>query len=115
MHADFVSACGNLRSRQYGIPVVERLRAKKVVGRIVPAVATTTALATALVGLEIIKVIRLAAAMQGVAAAAKDCLQSGRSALSARHMQWLGGDKDRPTTGMRGGIARPLVAVHPPI
>lgn len=129
MHADFVAACGNLRSRQYGIPVVERLRAKKVVGRIVPAVATTTALATALVGLELLKVIRLEGAVRATTAKGGEAAlvgkeggvppgelrRLGRSALSMQHLQWLGEDAGKDKGQIRGGIARPLVSVAPPV
>lgn len=45
-HMAFIAAAGNLRARQYRIPEADAMKAKLIVGRIVPAVATTTALAT---------------------------------------------------------------------
>ncbi len=52
----FIAAAGNLRARQYRIPEADFMTAKQIVGRIVPAIATTTALATGLVMLELYKV-----------------------------------------------------------
>jgi len=57
-HMQFISAAGNLRARQYRIPEADLMQAKLIVGRIVPAIATTTALATGLVMLELYKVLQ---------------------------------------------------------
>ena len=54
-HMDFIAATGNLRARNYGIGEVDGLRAKLIAGRIIPAIATATALATGLVSLELFK------------------------------------------------------------
>ena len=56
-HMRFIAAAGNLRARQYRIPEADFMQAKQIVGRIVPAIATTTALATGLVMLELYKVL----------------------------------------------------------
>ena len=53
----FIAAAGNLRARQYRIPEADFMQAKQIVGRIVPAIATTTALATGLVMLELYKIV----------------------------------------------------------
>ncbi len=53
----FIAAAGNLRARQYRIPEADFMQAKQIVGRIVPAIATTTALATGLVMLELYKLV----------------------------------------------------------
>lgn len=48
-HMDFISSLANLRARNYQIPEVEKLQAKLIAGRIIPAIATTTAMATGMV------------------------------------------------------------------
>ena len=42
---DFISAFGNLRARNYGIEEIDKFAAKLKAGRIIPAIATTTAMA----------------------------------------------------------------------
>ena len=56
-HVDFITAVSNLRATNYGIPVADRIRTKMIAGRIIPAMVTTTALVTGLVGLEIMKYV----------------------------------------------------------
>ena len=45
-HMDFISGFGNLRARNYGIEEIEKFQAKLKAGRIIPAIATATAMAT---------------------------------------------------------------------
>merc|ERR1712046_478157 len=53
----FIHALGNLRARSYGIPEIDFLHAKPKAGRIIPAIATATAMVTGLVSLELLKLV----------------------------------------------------------
>jgi len=57
LHIDLVWSAAVIRAKNYKIPVVDRMEAKRVVGRIIPAIATTTAAATGLVMLELYKCV----------------------------------------------------------
>lgn len=56
-HIDFISSTSNLRGRVYAIPEVDRLKIKAIAGRIMPAIATTTAAIAGCASLELVKLV----------------------------------------------------------
>ncbi|XP_033749897.1 ubiquitin-like modifier-activating enzyme 6 [Pecten maximus] len=56
-HIDFITAAANLRAAMYSIDSADRLKVKRIAGRIVPAIATTTAAVAGLVSIELIKAL----------------------------------------------------------
>ena len=54
-----MAATANLRARNYGIAEGDRFKIKMIAGKIIPAIATTTAMVVGAVGLEIYKVVQV--------------------------------------------------------
>eukprot|EP00521_Asterionellopsis_glacialis_P013787 CAMPEP_0195302948 /NCGR_PEP_ID=MMETSP0707-20130614/31965_1 /TAXON_ID=33640 /ORGANISM="Asterionellopsis glacialis, Strain CCMP134" /LENGTH=1157 /DNA_ID=CAMNT_0040366337 /DNA_START=74 /DNA_END=3547 /DNA_ORIENTATION=- len=59
-HVAFVTAASNLRALCYGIAPVDAMETRRVAGKIVPAMITTTAFVSALSCIELLKVIQKA-------------------------------------------------------
>jgi len=57
-HIDFLTVATNMRSSNYDIKLSERAHVKVTAGRIIPALATTTAMICGLVDIEFLKIVK---------------------------------------------------------
>ena len=56
-HIDFMTAVANLRARNYTIEEAPRYKIKLIAGKIIPAIATTTAMVVGACGMELYKYV----------------------------------------------------------
>jgi ubiquitin-activating enzyme E1-like protein 2 len=57
-HIDFISVAANLRASMYSIEQSDKLHIKKIAGKIVPAIATTTSCIAGYASIELVKLIQ---------------------------------------------------------
>lgn len=57
-HIDFLTAVANLRGRNYRIVEVDKLKVKLTAGKIIPAIATTTAMVCGAITMEMLKYVQ---------------------------------------------------------
>lgn len=58
LHMDFVTSASNLRADNYDIEKADKYTSKRIAGRIIPAIVTSTALVAGLVTVELLKVVQ---------------------------------------------------------
>lgn len=117
-HVDFISAAANLRATNYGITPAERHRIKQIAGKIIPAIATTTALVAGLVGLELYKLVGDLAALASSKPSSNECsrelMPSAREEQAKRLARYKNGfvNLALPFFAFSEPIAAPRQSVH---
>lgn len=108
LHMRLVAAASNLRARSYAIQEADIHRSKLIAGKIIPAIATTTALVVGLVGLEMYKVVQSQLAQEQALV-----LSSGSNSGSIGCRM-----EDKPLTAYRDAflnLALPLLTMSEPV
>ena len=75
-HMEFITAASNLRAENYDIARADRMKTKQIAGRIIPAIATTTAAVAGLVCVELYKTVLLRNEV-GVTRPPLECFKNG--------------------------------------
>ena len=58
-HIAYITACSNVRASCYKIAPANKYKTKQIAGKIIPAIATTTAVVAGLVSIEMYKMIQV--------------------------------------------------------
>ena len=64
-HMAFVAACSNLRARNYKIPEADVHQSRLIAGKIIPAIATTTALVAGFITMELFQPVHKSTSASG--------------------------------------------------
>jgi ubiquitin-activating enzyme E1 len=113
-HIDYITACSNLRATNYSIENADRHKSKMIAGKIIPAIATTTALVAGYVCLELYKLVKLGYTDLGTSRDVSAWAVPGSTLYSAENFK----EKEKSLETFKNGFANlalPLFAFSEPI